>query len=111
MAGRKCGICAGELLRKEERQRKICTTCWKMGYRVPLLNRRVFILSRKTTGVVRMVDRERKEARVELPGESRATAYWKKGGWFSIFDLRIWTRKRARKFKKDEKLWRKEPLG
>lgn len=105
-----CGICGEPLLQKEERERKLCIGCWKRGFRAPLLNKRVFVIPAKTTGVVRVIDKERKEAMVEFPAGKKSKKFWKKGGWFTIFELRLWTRKRARKLKKDERLWRKEPM-
>ncbi len=116
-----CTICGLELFTETEKTKKICTSCTRRGYKFPLLNKRVLIIPEMRVGVVRFVDTSSQKVVVEFVGRERKAEplrvrtkdtrpSWEQQDWFNLGDLRLWTRKRARRLKKDKKRWRFEPM-
>jgi hypothetical protein len=113
-----CRICGLALLGDLDRERGICISCWRKGYHVPLLNRKVFVIPQERSGVIRVVDTDGRTALVEFPGRRgrvpgewrKAEPIWKRRDWVELNDLRLWTKKRAKACKLDGNLWRKEPI-
>jgi hypothetical protein len=114
-----CGVCGLRLFSGQDKERKICISCWKRGFHNPLLNKKVFVIPQRVVGVIRVVDTERRNALVEFPGRKKETPleergktgpFWKRRDWIDLNDLRFWTKRRARKCKTDESLWRQEPI-
>jgi hypothetical protein len=113
-----CGVCGLDLFTDLDREREICISCWKKGFHVPLLNRKVFVIPQCRAGVIKMVDTDGRNALVKLakrkeaPGEKwrRAEPFWERRDWVDLNDLRLWTRERAKRCKSDGDLWRKEPI-
>ncbi len=116
-----CTICGLELFTKTEKNKKICATCTRRGYKFPLLNKRVLIIPEMRAGVVRFVDTTTQKVLVEFVGGRKSKEplrvrtnetqpSWEKQDWFNLYDLRLWTKKRVRRFKTDKKQWRLEPM-
>jgi hypothetical protein len=114
-----CRVCGLKLSSSLDKKRKICISCWKKGFHNPLLNRKVFVITQRTVGVIRVVDTDRRNALVEfgrreggvqLGKWKKAEPSWKLRDWIGLNDLRFWTKRRARRCKSDESLWRQEPI-
>jgi hypothetical protein len=114
-----CGICGLGLLSDLDKERKICISCWKKGFHVPMLNKKVFVIPELREGVIRAIDTDNRNALVEFSRRrekmlslklEKMEPFWERRDWVGLNDLRLWTKKRAKSCKLDADLWRKESM-
>jgi hypothetical protein len=114
-----CGVCGSEMLTAADKKKKICISCSRRGHRTPMLDRRAYVIPMKMAGVIRMIDTESRTALVEFIGRNRkdqpkkwkrTRPFWETKYWVQLNDIRLWTKKRAKMCKTDNKMWRSESM-